>query len=74
MSQIPLDLLMIETDSPFLIPKDIRPRPAHNEPCYLGRVAEVVAACYKLPVAQIIEVTTRNALTLFSLEKNTDGK
>ena len=43
--QIPLDKLMIETDAPFLTPRDLRPQPRNgrNEPSLLPHVANTIA-------------------------------
>ena len=66
---IPMDKLMLETDAPYLIPRDLKPRPAsnRNEPMYLRHIAEVVAACLDKPVDRLIEETTRNAEAFFAL-------
>ena len=42
---IPADRLLIETDAPYLLPRDMRPKPAsrRNEPAYLGHILERVA-------------------------------
>lgn len=66
---VPADKLMLETDAPYLIPRDLRPRPTsnRNEPMYLRHIAEVVADCLKKPVVQLIGETTRNAEAFFSL-------
>jgi len=66
---IPLDRLLIETDAPFLAPKNLQTRAAFNEPYFLGRVAETLAECLGLPVNKIIEHSTQNALRFFSLLK-----
>jgi TatD DNase family protein len=58
---------MIETDCPFLTPKNMLPRPQQNEPQYLGVVAQELAACYKLPLEEIVKRTTENANLFFGL-------
>ena len=66
---IPADRLMLETDAPYLIPRDLDPKPAthRNEPMYLKHICETVAACLgKSPVTLAAE-TTRNADVFFSL-------
>jgi TatD DNase family protein len=66
---IPVDKLMLETDAPYLIPRDLKPRPAsnRNEPMHLRHIAEVVAGCLGKPLEQLIRETTRNAEAFFSL-------
>jgi TatD DNase family protein len=43
--EIPADRLLLETDAPYLLPRDIRPQPSHrrNEPMYLAHICETVA-------------------------------
>ena len=66
---IPPDKLMLETDAPYLIPRDLKPRPAsnRNEPMYLRHIAEVVAACVNKPVEQLVKETTLVAEAFFGL-------
>lgn len=67
---IPQDRLLLETDSPFLLPRNIKPRPKtrRNEPKYLPKVLETVAACCKRSPAAIAKQSTANAVALFGLE------
>lgn len=62
--QVPLDRLLIETDSPYLAP--IPHRGKMNQPAYVKHVAECVATIKDLPLEVIAETTTRNFFTLFS--------
>jgi TatD DNase family protein len=57
--EIPADRLMLETDSPYLLPRDIRPQPSgrRNEPMYLAHICEVVAGLR----GENPEVTAANA-------------
>ncbi len=59
------DDLVLETDSPYLSPVPFRGKT--NESSYLLHIAEKVADIYGMPLAEISEITTRNALDLFPL-------
>jgi TatD DNase family protein len=45
MRTIPAQQLLLETDAPYLMPRDLEPRPAsrRNEPAYLRHIAATVA-------------------------------
>jgi len=67
--RIPADKLMVETDSPYLIPRDLRPRPAahRNEPMHLRHIAAVLASCLGKSLEQMARETTENAERFFAL-------
>ena len=69
---IPADRLMIETDSPYLLPRDLRPKPSHrrNEPMYLAHVCAAVAAARGEDAATTAAVTTANARAFFGLAES----
>lgn len=62
---IPIEQIVLETDSPFLAPVPYRGK--RNEPSYVRLVAEKLAAVKGLPVETIARVTTDNAVGLFGL-------
>jgi TatD DNase family protein len=62
---LPLDKILIETDSPYLTPIPFRDQ--RNEPSYVKYVAEKIATLKNLPLEKIAEQTTNNALKLFSI-------
>ena len=66
---IPADRLLIETDAPYLLPRNIRPKPKdrRNEPQYLHVVAEKVAEHRTETLDEIATLTTRNARQFFDL-------
>jgi len=68
---IPPDRLLLETDSPYLTPRDLRPQPRarRNEPAFLPHIARTVARALGRPVEEIAAETTRNANTLFRLRE-----
>ncbi len=66
---IPLDRLLVETDAPYLLPRDLSPKPKdrRNEPQFLPHVLARVAALMNRPVELVAEATTANAERLFGL-------
>lgn len=65
---VPLDQLLIETDTPYLAPKSKRGK--RNEPAYLVETAELIADLREIPLEALLEATNRNCCRLFSLDSS----
>jgi TatD DNase family protein len=67
--RIPRDRLMIETDAPFLLPRDLAKRPAHgrNEPAVLPHILASVARAARRPAELLATETTRTARAFFGM-------
>ena len=61
---VPLDRMLIETDSPYLAPMPHRGKT--NNPSYVPLVAQQIAELRQLPLATIAQATSRNFERLFS--------
>jgi TatD DNase family protein len=68
--EIPFERLLLETDSPYLTPRDLKPQPKarRNEPAFLPHIARTVARALGRAADQVAEETTRNARALFGLK------
>ncbi|PSV58381.1 TatD family hydrolase [Photobacterium sp. GB-3] len=66
-SQLPLDRLLVETDSPFLAPMPYRGK--QNQPAYTREVAQYIALLKGVSVEEVERATTENFFTLFPLAK-----
>ena len=63
--ELPLDRLLVETDSPFLSPVPFRGKP--NEPARVRYVAEKLADIHKISFEEISNITSENASKIFRL-------
>ena len=62
---VPLEYLVLETDSPYLTPVPFRGK--ENSPAYVKYVAEEIANLRDIPVEEIIDITTNNAERFFEI-------
>jgi len=69
---LPLDRVMLETDAPYLLPRDLAQKPhgRRNEPSVLPHVLQAAARCMNRSVDDIAAAATRNAERLFSLSRS----
>jgi len=63
--KVPLESMLIETDSPYLAP--VPKRGKRNEPTYVKHVAECIAEVRGISLEALVEATTANALKRFKL-------
>lgn len=63
---IPMEKMLIETDSPYLAPVPYRGK--QNEPSYVKYVAEKIAKLRNMDVEEVIKITGNNAIKLFNLK------
>ncbi len=63
---IPIEKLVLETDSPFLAPNPMRGR--RNEPAFLIYTAKKIAEIKNMRLEELGEITTKNAINFFGLK------
>jgi TatD DNase family protein len=66
--QVPLERMLVETDSPYLAP--VPHRGKVNRPGYVRHVAEEIGRLLHLPWSEVATVTTRNFFNLFKCKEN----
>lgn len=64
---LPLDRILLETDSPYLTPKSLKPRPKYNHPGTLPTIADYVAQHISVPVEILQRASFNNAMSFFEL-------
>lgn len=66
-TSIPADRLLLETDSPYLVPHPLRGRERRNEPAWVAYTAQSLAALRGVRLEDLAAQTTGNAQRLFGL-------
>ena len=66
---IPLDKLLIETDSPYLLPKNLKIKGRRNEPSFLNEILKKIVEVRKETETEIKEALMKNSLYFFNLLK-----
>ncbi len=64
-AHVPLEHLVLETDSPYLTPVPFRGKP--NESSYLIHVAQKVADLHQTSIANLAAITTENSIKIFGI-------
>jgi TatD DNase family protein len=62
-TKIPLEKIVLETDSPYLAPVPFRGK--RNEPTYIKHIAEKLSVIYNKSLSEVANITTTNAENLF---------
>lgn len=71
---IPIERLLLETDSPYITPQEYRGK--RNEPSYVKYLLDVYSKIYDISAEEVADITSRNADNLFRLgleKKDTIG-
>lgn len=67
---LPLKKILIETDSPYLVPAPHRGKIKRNEPCYVKEVALVLSEIKQVSLEEVAMTTSDNFRSLFSIQNS----
>ena len=67
---LPLDRLILETDAPYLLPRNLtnKPKSRRNEPAFLPAIAAMIAELKQCPLEQVLAAAWQNSCKLFQVE------
>ena len=65
LAEIPIEHIVLETDSPYLAPAPYRGK--RNESAYIQIIAEKIATLYELDLEEVAAITTRNSKDIFGV-------
>lgn len=65
---MPMDRMLIETESPFMVPAEYRGK--RNKPAYLASTAKFIAELREMPLEETAEILYENSLRFFGLDKH----
>ena len=63
--EVPLNRILLETDSPYLTPEPFRGQ--RNEPSHVRFIAEKIAKIKEIDLIEVVETTTANAIEVYKL-------
>ena len=66
-AEVPLERILVETDSPFLAPVPYRGK--RNEPAFVVEVAKTIAELHGISLEEVEQITSENARRLFLLSE-----
>lgn len=66
---LPLDKLLVETDAPYLSPKNVRPRPKYNQPSLIPHIAQTIADIKQVSLATVEKHSFENTQRLFLTQR-----
>lgn len=66
-TSLPLERIILETDAPYLFPKDLRPKKRNNEPAYLGHIGAVVGDIINVDTEVVKQHSYANTCRLFGI-------
>jgi TatD DNase family protein len=65
-TKMPLDRMLIETESPFMVPATYRGK--RNKPSYICETAKFIAELREIPLEELSEILFANSMRFFGLD------